>query len=72
MKRVVATHEATLIVVNVLILQETSQWYDDRNSSESSKEIVEVIKLARDLTKAKQPKKIKEPWNKMSSILITL
>ena len=72
MKRAVATHEATLIVVNVLILQETLQWYDDWNSSESSKEIVEVIKLAKDLTKAKQPKKIREPLNKISSILINL
>ena len=29
MKRTIATHEATLIAANELILQETFRWYDD-------------------------------------------
>ena len=66
------THEATLIAVNVLVLQEALQQYDDWNSNKNNIKIVEVTKLARDLIKAKQNKKFNEAWNKMSSVLITL
>ena len=37
MKRTIATHAATLIAVNVLILLEIWRWYDDWNSKEDSK-----------------------------------
>ena len=70
MKRAIATHEATLIAVHVLILQETLRWHDGWNCNERSKEIFQVIKMARDLIK--QPETFKESWNKMISILTTL
>ena len=54
MKRTIATHEATLIAANELILQETFRWYDDWNSTKNNNKIVEVIKLERDSIKAKQ------------------
>ena len=59
-EKAIVTHEATLIAVNVLVLQEALQQYDDWNSNKNNIKIVEVTKLARDLIKAKQNKKFNE------------
>ena len=60
MKRAIAIHDATLIAVNVLVLQDTLQWYDDWNSNENIMEIVEVLELGRDSINATQNKKFNE------------
>ena len=69
MKRAIATHEATLLAINILILQETLQWCSDWKSKENEKEIFDVIKVARNSIQAKNYEKFKEAWNKMNSIL---
>ena len=72
MKRAIATHEATFLAINILILQETLQWYTDWKNEEIKKDIVDTIKLARDSIQAKEYEHFKEAWNRMNSLVSLL
>ena len=69
MKRALATHEATYIVIQTMIIQETLCWYGAE--SLEGNEILKVIKSARDSIKGNQTDsaKFKEAWCRMKSIL---
>ena len=72
MKRALATHEATYIAIQTMIIQEALCWYGTDNWE--CAEICEVIKSVRDSIKGNkaESEKFKEAWCRMKSCMDAL
>ena len=72
MKRALAAHEATLIAVNILILQEAMRWFKDCNWY--SEELIKAIATARDAIKNNDwySGSFKESWDQLKRYLIDI
>ena len=72
MKRALAAHEATLVAVNILILQEAMRWFTDNNWC--NEEMINAISKARDVIKNNDwfSGNFKESWDQFKRYLIDI
>ena len=72
MKRALAAHEATLIAVNILILQEAMRWFKDCNWY--SEDLIKAIATARDAIKNNDwySGRFKESWEQLKKYMIDI
>ena len=72
MKRALAAHEATLVAVNILILQEAMRWFKDNNWC--NEEMINAISKARDVIKNNDwhSGNFKESWDQFKRYLIDI
>ena len=72
MKRAIATHEATYIAIQTMIIQETLCWYGIENLDGT--DLYKIIEAARNCIKGNktEPEKFKEVWCRMKSTLDAL